>query len=321
MAECVWAGKAFEGWDEYVDEVVQVGAPVQQAQQSERALTRAGAQVDGHELRIAKRNLEREDGDWVDPMFFAEDYTVAAATGFQVWEGARAVVKLLEEEDSALAADLRGRRVLELGSGTGLAGLSASVIGGDVLLTDLPTVTDYSLRPNIAKNAAAAAAADSAGAGAATRQARSCWPEGHAVGRGSAACMSLDWTADVPSQAAAAGVDLGKVEVLLAAECVWLVELVNPFVATVLALLRASAGSAGSAAGGNGGSSGAICYCCYRDRASDQSAHFAGMAAVVEAFEAQGCSVELVRRMPPLEQALLGGGGGDILLYRIRAQE
>ena len=67
--------------------------------------------------------------------------------------------------------------------------------------------------------------------------------------------------------------------------------------------------------------SGAICYCCYRDRASDQSAHFAGMAAVVEAFEAQGCSVELVRRMPPLEQALLGGGGGDILLYRIRAQE
>lgn len=35
MAECVWAGKAFEGWDEYVDEVVQVGAHVHQAQQSE----------------------------------------------------------------------------------------------------------------------------------------------------------------------------------------------------------------------------------------------------------------------------------------------
>ena len=39
-------------------------------------LHRACAQIGGHELRIAKRNLERKDGDWVDPMFFAQDYTV-----------------------------------------------------------------------------------------------------------------------------------------------------------------------------------------------------------------------------------------------------
>ena len=161
----VWSGKQFEEWDEFVDEVVQVG----------------GRQ----ELRIAKRNLERQDGDWVDPMFFAEDYTVlrktcaaqtacnrvsvhnvqysrchrgaladhlrhvcarashaafhphqvAAATGFQVWEGARAVVKLIGDDDAPLAPHIKGKRVLELGSGTGLAGLCASVIGGDVIVS------------------------------------------------------------------------------------------------------------------------------------------------------------------------------------------
>ena len=41
------------------------------------------------------------------------------------------------------------------------------------------------------------------------------------------------------------------------------------------------------------------------------------MASVVEAFETRGCDVELQRRLPPLEQANMGGGGGDILLYRI----
>jgi len=38
---------------------------------------------------------------------------------------------------------------------------------------------------------------------------------------------------------------------------------------------------------------------------------------VVEAFETSGCSVVLEKRLPPLEQAILGGGGGDILLYKI----
>jgi len=52
----------------------------------------------------------------------------------------------------------------------------------------------------------------------------------------------------------------------------------------------------------------------------ESSATFAGMAMVVEAFETAGCKVVLDKRLPPLEQALLGGGGGDILLYRIQLQ-
>jgi hypothetical protein len=44
---------------------------------------------------------------------------------------------------------------------------------------------------------------------------------------GFAACMALDWTVDLAAQARAADVDLGKVDLVLAAECVWLQELVS----------------------------------------------------------------------------------------------
>ena len=40
--------------------------------------------------------------------------------------------------------------------------------------------------------------------------------------------MALDWTMDLAAQARAAHVDLGKVDLVLAAECVWLQELVTP---------------------------------------------------------------------------------------------
>ena len=37
----------------------------------------------GHAIKVTKRNLMYEE-TYVDPNFFADDYTVAAATGFQV---------------------------------------------------------------------------------------------------------------------------------------------------------------------------------------------------------------------------------------------
>jgi hypothetical protein len=133
--------------------------------------------------------------------------------------------------------------------------------------------------------------------------------------------MALDWTVDLAAQARAADVDLGKVDLVLAAECVWLQELVQPFVSTVLGVLEA-AGAARAAhvqeAACAPASHPPVCYCCYRDRAKETSVTFAGMAMVVEAFESTGCVVVLEKRLRPLEQAFLGGGGGDILLYRIQ---
>jgi len=37
----------------------------------------------GHTVHVTKRNLMHDEA-YVDPNFFADDYTVAAATGFQV---------------------------------------------------------------------------------------------------------------------------------------------------------------------------------------------------------------------------------------------
>ena len=104
------------------------------------------------------------------------------------------MAKLIGDEGAPLCARIQGKRVLELGSGTGLAGLCAAVIGSDVIVSDLPTVTDYSLRPNIVKNASA----DGTAGGGALLDG-SAWPDARRVGSGYVSCMALDWTAGVPS--------------------------------------------------------------------------------------------------------------------------
>lgn len=54
----------------------------------------------GTRLTILRKNLE--ESDEIDSCFFDETYTVAAATGFAVWEGTPAAAVLLQPVVSAI---------------------------------------------------------------------------------------------------------------------------------------------------------------------------------------------------------------------------
>ena len=130
---------------------------------------------------------------------------------------------VIDQLKGMLGDNLRGKKVVELGSGTGLAGLCAAAVGAHVLMSDIATVTDFSLRPNVDRNVDLATKGQCEGS----------WAAACRVGEGSAACIAIDWTKDLDQQAKEAGIDPCDCDVVLAAECVWLVELVSPFVKTV----------------------------------------------------------------------------------------
>lgn len=81
---------ADEEWDEYMDESAAIRGgfpppPLPNLPKTPLSTLHAeGLMVvhkAGHTITVRRRNLERKDGDWQDPNFFADDYTVAAATG------------------------------------------------------------------------------------------------------------------------------------------------------------------------------------------------------------------------------------------------
>lgn len=97
--------------------------------------------------------------------------------GTCVWTAAILLSKFLEHDGSALP--LAGRRVVELGAGTGLCGIVAACLGARVVLTDMPGVL-----PNLRDNVEAhrhlytqQGAEDGAGVAPATRVEELVWGE------------------------------------------------------------------------------------------------------------------------------------------------
>jgi 2-polyprenyl-3-methyl-5-hydroxy-6-metoxy-1,4-benzoquinol methylase len=65
-------------------------------------------------------------------------------TGAVVWPAAHVLVKYLEKRYGGING-MRGQRVIDIGSGTGFAGIAAAALGAEVVLTDQLCVRDLIL--------------------------------------------------------------------------------------------------------------------------------------------------------------------------------
>lgn len=136
------------------------------------------------------------------PLLVREVPNTGAGTGLNIWDGAAVLTKYLEHS----GLDLSDKRVLEVGAGTGLVGIAASVLGaGCVLLTDL----EYTLN-NTAANVAA----------------------NEPSLRGRVHTAELDWFR--PGSASASVAALAqRPHYILGADVVWVDSLIEPLVKTL----------------------------------------------------------------------------------------
>ncbi|XP_067287224.1 EEF1A lysine methyltransferase 3-like [Pseudorasbora parva] len=77
-----------------------------------------------------------------------QNYCANLGVSASVWDSALHLCRFLEEE----CVDLRGKRIIELGAGTGLVGIATARLGAHVTLTDVPMALPQMER-NVACNA------------------------------------------------------------------------------------------------------------------------------------------------------------------------
>ena len=231
----------------------------------------------GSDVTISVSQIDVANDEAQDPRLFEDDYDVASATGFRVWEASSLFVALLRQP--SVQAVFAGRSVLELGSGTGFLAMAAASIGAHVLATDTRTVTVESIRPNITRNCSP-----------------SHWHvisgfevEAHRrLGAGSVAAAPLDWNADARLQLSAAGVSSTFMfDIILAADCIWLLDVAAPFANTLRSLIPAACPT--------------IALLCFQNRAHDKSTAFVKLDQVTLAASFTLALRVLVRgrRAPP----------------------
>jgi len=135
------------------------------------------------------------------PLLVTQEANSGLGTGLTVWDGSVVLAKYLEARYPSLA----GKRVLEVGSGPGVAGLAALALGATVTFSDLPYCLP-NLRATVARN-------------------------GHLVKAGAQppAVGELDWTA--PQRSSLPG--LQSMDIVVGADVVWVEELIPPLVSTL----------------------------------------------------------------------------------------
>ncbi len=137
--------------------------------------------------------------------------------------------------------------MIELGCGTGLVGLAAGALGArSVVLTDTASVISYCTFRNADANA---------GLGV--------------------SCKALDWLEFDRSKGSSFE---GDFDVILASDCVWLVELMKPFAVTVAGLLKRKPES--------------LCVLAQTERSKDDSTVFSSTKQLLDLLNEVGLTVE-----------------------------
>eukprot|EP00814_Leptocylindrus_danicus_P012039 CAMPEP_0116040838 /NCGR_PEP_ID=MMETSP0321-20121206/24628_1 /TAXON_ID=163516 /ORGANISM="Leptocylindrus danicus var. danicus, Strain B650" /LENGTH=222 /DNA_ID=CAMNT_0003520791 /DNA_START=383 /DNA_END=1048 /DNA_ORIENTATION=- len=128
-------------------------------------------------------------------------------TGLNLWDGAILLAKYLER----FPETVRGKCVLELGSGCGMVGIAAAMLGArTTILTDL-NYTLPVMKANVEQN----------------------MPNMHHKQR--IECVECDWFNPPPPSELVSGIgcDEYDVDVILVADCVWVEDLVTPLLRTL----------------------------------------------------------------------------------------
>jgi predicted nicotinamide N-methyase len=185
----------------------------------------------------------------LDPHLFDVGYTLAGRTGFQVWAGARLLLEYCLAQPQR--DKLSGQRIVELGAGVGLVGtaLAVHLARVQVLLTDLPTLVEYSLAPNLQRNheLCGGAMATTTTVHPSNTLLPPTWLV-QAASSSSSPVVSfgsswvgtgrLDWTRPVAEQLSLPDDDCSPaVDLILASDCVWLVSMLDSLLDTADALM------------------------------------------------------------------------------------
>lgn len=292
----------------------------------------------GSEEETNTKDADSDDGGLeMMTWFFEEGFSLASATGFaRVWPGASALIRALDDDADpvrqAFATAAEARRVgaipgncnapvcVELGAGCGLVGLAAAAVAGaDVLLTDTAPVVHGVLERNVARNAVAWSSSSQDGASSSTAAP---WPGAQRLGLGTVAAAVLDWTRPVSDQLHC---PTWSPDVVLAAECVWLAELVEPFADAAAALLHGRE-CYGTIDESNGDACfmskmpDPVLFLSSRERAKAGSTTFSRVHSALSALAARRCGdCQLVAKYDP--DAGLDDGEdeeGPLLVYAVR---